>query len=76
MAGQTRSPQHDDPIRRLRETYTEQFRIYERRDRIEACVLFIFLWFFSFWSTGLLLVLFGDCMPSFSSAGRPPAVYS
>ena len=59
MAGQT--PRHDDPIRRLRENYAERLRIYERRDRIETCVLFVFLWyFFSFWSIGLLLIVFGE----------------
>lgn len=55
------SPQSDDPIRHLRETYTERLRIYERRDRIETYFLFFFLWFFfSFWSIAPLLMLFRD----------------
>ena len=61
MAEQTRSPHDDDPIRRLRETYTERMRIYERRDRVETYVLFIFLWFFfSMWAALLVPAVLGD----------------
>ena len=57
MAEQT--PRDDDPIRQLRNTYTERLRIYERRDRIERYVLFAFLWFFfSFWALAPILMLF------------------
>lgn len=59
----------DDWLPRLRESSAERLRVEQRRDRIEARVLFVFLWFFfSFWSLGLFGLVFSDAPVTFRTA--------
>lgn len=62
-------PSDDDPIRRLRHTYSERMAVERRRDRIETRVLAVFLWFFiAFWSLGIYEMAFGDAHMTFRNA--------
>jgi hypothetical protein len=56
----------DDWIGRLREATDERLRVEQRRDRIEYCFVFLFVWFFiSFWSLGIYELAFSDAHVTF-----------